>query len=169
MRYLDPEAVARTVPNYQPRAPDTRPHRGPPRTADSGDKWQRGPDVGRPSFDKSALDRDLDRYGTKRQKEGESIREKGRDYDDWRALRRRSRSRSRSPVMGRERRRNGSPEQRSNSPRHRTRSAEPGHRKDRSPERGKRKERSPLMRPDSPLRGDRSDGSGSDMVIEEDD
>ena len=193
MRYLDPESglSRRAVPNYEPRPPDARPRRGFPHShstphqtfnSGGGDRWQRGPGVGRPAFDKSDLDKDLDRYGTKRQKErqgdGDGVR---RDYDDWRAGQKRSRSRSRS------RSRNRSRERPRVARRDRSKSGE-GDEKDvrvsqRGPERrraspkveaemakrGRSLERSPSIRPDSPLRGDQSDGSGSDMVMEEDD
>ena len=150
MRFSDPEsALTRKAPrfNYDPRAPDTRPRRGAGPQTTSGGKWQHGTDFGRPSFDKSALDRDLDRYGTKRQREGGES-EEGRVADDWRAGRRPSPGAERTDI----RRRTMSPV------------------REKSPD-GVRMERdmvaSPTMRPESPLRGDRSDGS--DMMIEEDD
>jgi len=166
MRFLDPESSSvRKVPHFEPRAPDVRPRRGPINVAAAatGERWQRGPDVNRPSFDRSALDRDLDRYGTKRQKEVEG-KGTGRDHDDWRAGWRRSRSKER------EGRQNGGVKKRSISPARgqRRRSVSPM-RRARSPEAEKQRERTPSMRPESPLRGDRSGGSGSDMMIEEDD
>ena len=167
MRYFDPESAStRDAPkfNYEPRAPDTRPRRGPvPRTV-SGEKWQRGADFARPSFDKSALDRDLERYGTKRQREREGAGEshEGRVSDDWRAGRRRSLSAERTDV-----RRSPSTER---TDVQRIRTISPDYREqtpDGRRETAQEEETSPTMRPESPLRGDRSDGS--DMMIEEDD
>lgn len=132
MRYLDPESVKdkRIPSNYNARQPYTRPHPNsnsnrprPPHQQpqrDTGERWQRGFEA-RPEFQREQLDRELDRWGTKAQKEGGGP--PGRGFDDWRtkrdgewaddrklkqqerdngAVRRSaSRSRSRSPVRTR--------------------------------------------------------------------
>lgn len=128
MRYVDPEAARdkRVPSNYIARQPYARPNPNlnlnrsrPPhqqQKRDNGEKWQRGFEA-RPEFRREQLDRELDNWGTKAQKEGAGTNGAGgRDFDDWRTKRdeewaddrkqkreardgaRRSLSRSRSPV-----------------------------------------------------------------------
>ena len=195
MRYLDPEsAMAKRMPmNYDSRMPDIRPRAarrggsggGLPGSGAGGrdeDKWQRGMDV-RPNFaaegdkfrrgtdrvaNQSKDDGELDRVRIKgRSRDGEDGDDVGRegrkrDWDDWRVGRAaqygegrkakyelrngRSESRSKSKGTGRDRSRS-----RSRSPLRKRLSPSP----------------EPEMRPESPLRGDRSDAS-SDMVMDDD-
>ncbi|ORX34838.1 cyclophilin-like domain-containing protein [Kockovaella imperatae] len=186
MRYLDPEsAMAKRMPtNYDSRTPDIR-ARHPPRGfggprggvngsgPGEGGRWERGMDV-RPNFaaegerfrrgsergdrasERDRQDRELDRYKVKgRSGTGDDIGREGRkrDWDDWRS--------GRGAMYGEGRR--VDEQRRSSRSRTRSRSA--------SPRRASLDHRSPSpkMRAESPLRGDKSDASGSDMVMEDDD
>lgn len=96
MRFMDPESGRdRRMPtNYDSRQSYAgRPYgnghrpRQPPQQRDAGERWQRGAQA-RPEFQKESLDAELDRYGTKTQKEAKAGGGGGgRDFDDWRSRR----------------------------------------------------------------------------------
>lgn len=160
MRYLDPESFSshQKPTNYNSRLPDARPRPQIPRglhrpdqsqtqtqtQSRSDGKWERGAEA-RPNFDKSRMDRDLDRYNIKRGEKGAR-----RDYDDWRGGRD-GRATDRDKETGGGRKSTSPQKRRSRSP---TPTPPP-------------REKSPVIRAESPLRGDRSDGS--DMALDEDD
>lgn len=75
--------------NFDSRHSHTRPYGNrprPPPQRDAGERWQRGYEA-KPEFRREQLDRELDRYGTKAQKEGKADRAGARDFDDWRKKR----------------------------------------------------------------------------------
>ncbi|WVR03559.1 hypothetical protein IAU60_000551 [Kwoniella sp. DSM 27419] len=151
MRYLDPESTAaRSMPrNFDSRAPDSRPRRGPPSHQGGLDRRldRDRPARGGEDARRDRLDRDMDRWQHDRGQSGAD-----RDQERSRFRRQRSeerpRSRSRSPAQRRRSGREGSVEKRSASPRIRSQ----------SPVRERTRSRSP---------GGRSDGS--DMVLDADD
>ena len=170
MRYLDPEALPRSMPrNFDTRPPptDARPRRlpladraaldrdldryGARKRDDAGETMGVRNGDGPPPRPQD----DLDRYGTRRQKEdqrapireaeGKDARDRDRrDYDDWRT--------------GRDKFQRGDIREEIRFER--------AHRPDR--EGSPKRSASPVMRKESPMRGDRS-GSESDMDMDGDD
>jgi len=151
MRYMDPENTqSRRMPNnFDSRPTYARPNnrQRPPHQAGAGggEKWQRGFEA-RPDFQKQSLDAELDRYGTKAQKQGNPAEGQGRDFDDWR--------KRREGEGGDDRRK-------------RQEEWNKGRERSRSPVRVERQAREPEMRP-SPPRGEDRRSEESDMVMDDD-